>query len=210
MRGLLILCALAIGALSGCGGSDPVPAAQAATRRRLTVVIGDSLTAGYIPTGGVLQLRQDLSYTADLAPIGDVVTAAVGGATTAAVLGTQVPWLRGLPADVVVITIGANDAIQGLDRGQALLNVIKIADTWPRAKLVLVAPPRVGMAADAWLLAWAADLQALANSRGARFVDAYAASRTDWLCLPPDPHPCAPAHREMGALVRSAIELGGR
>lgn len=209
MLRLVLYCVLAFAVLSGCGGG-PITEAKASPPRLLTVVIGDSLTAGYIPTSGVLQLRQDLSYTADLAPIGDVVTAAVGGATTAAVLGTQVPWLRGLPADVVVITIGANDAIQGLDRGQALLNVTKIADTWPRAKLVLVAPPRVGMAADAWLLAWAADLQALANSRGAQFVDAYAASRAEWLCLPPDPHPCAPAHREMGALVRGAIEVGGR
>jgi hypothetical protein len=46
--------------------------------------------------------------------------------------------------------------------------------------------------------------QALAAARGARFVDAYTASRSDWLCHPTDHHPCEAAHREIGAMVRTA------
>ena len=153
--------------LTGCGGSpSPIPEAAAATRRPLTVVIGDSITAGYIPTAGVLQLRQDLSYTADVAQLGDVVTAAVGGASTQAALGTQVPWLRSLPADVLVIMLGTNDAVLKLDRAQALANVGAIANTWPKARLVLVAPPYWDAAAAPWLAAWASDLRALAAARG--------------------------------------------
>jgi len=191
--------------LAGCGGSpSPIPEAAAATRRPLTVVIGDSITAGYIPTAGVLQLRQDLSYTADVAQLGDVVTAAVGGASTQAALGTQVPWLRSLPADVLVIMLGTNDAVLQLDRAKALSNVSAIADAWPKARLVLVAPPYWDAAAAPWLAAWASDLRALAAARGARFVDAYTASRSDWLCHPTDHHPCEAAHREIGAMVRAA------
>ena len=191
--------------LTGCGGSpSPIPEAAAATRRPLTVVIGDSITAGYIPTAGVLQLRQDLSYTADVAQLGDVVTAAVGGASTQAALGTQVPWLRSLPADVLVIMLGTNDAVLKLDRAQALANVGAIANAWPKARLVLVAPPYWDAAAAPWLAAWASDLRALAAARGARFVDAYTASRSDWLCHPTDHHPCEAAHREIGAMVRAA------
>lgn len=213
MRGLLILCALAIGALSGCGGSDPVPAAQATTRRPLTVVIGDSLTAGYMPQGqAMLALRQDLSYTQELAQIGDVVTAAVGGAGTREALGAQVPWLRGLPADVLVIALGGNDAVQGQQHVESIARVRAIADAWPKARLVLIAPPRYTADTDLWMGQWAAELRTLANSRGAVFVDLYAASlqAERWYCHPLDRHPCAAAHREMGALVRSAIELGGR
>ena len=162
--------------LTGCGGSpSPIPEAAAATRRPLTVVIGDSITAGYIPTAGVLQLRQDLSYTADVAQLGDVVTAAVGGASTQAALGTQVPWLRSLPADVLVILIGTNDAVLRLDRAKALANVAAIADAWPKARLVLVAPPYWDAAAAPWLSAWSADLRKLAAELKVPLVDVRAA-----------------------------------
>jgi lysophospholipase L1-like esterase len=207
MNKLANITALAFAALlfTACGGSEsPIPEAAAATRRPLTVVIGDSITAGYIPAAGVLQLRQDLSYTADVAQLGDVVTAAVGGASTQAALGTQVPWLRSLPADVLVIMLGTNDAVLQLDRAKALANVSAIADAWPKARLVLVAPPYWDAAAAPWLSAWSADLRKLAAERGARFVDAYAATRSDWLCHPTDRHPCEAAHREIGALVRLA------
>jgi lysophospholipase L1-like esterase len=206
MNKLANITALAFAALlfTACGGSEsPIPEAAAATRRPLTVVIGDSITAGYIPTAGVLQLRQDLSYTADVAQLGDVVTAAVGGASTQAALGTQVPWLRSLPADVLVIMLGTNDACCSLTAPKRW-PTCAIADAWPKARLVLVAPPYWDAAAAPWLSAWSADLRKLAAERGARFVDAYAATRSDWLCHPTDRHPCEAAHREIGALVRLA------
>ena len=203
---LPVLCLVAAAAclLLACGGGGPIPEARASQPRPLTVVIGDSITAGYIPTAGALQLRQDLSYTADLP--GDVITAAVGGASTSAALSGQVEWLRGIPADVVVILLGTNDAAQGVDRAQALDNVRKIAQAWPRARLVIVSPPRWDSSLDAWLAPWSADLRAFADGSGARFVDLYAASRPDWFCHATDRHPCAPAHREMGALIRSSVQ----
>ena len=91
-----------------------------------------------------------------------------------------------------------------LDRANALANVGAIANASPKARLVLVAPPYWAAAAAPWLAAWASDLRALAAARGARFVDAYTASRSDWLCHPTDHHPCEAAHREIGAMVRAA------
>ncbi|MDI4633283.1 SGNH/GDSL hydrolase family protein [Pelomonas sp. V22] len=200
----MCLVAAAACLLLACGGGGPIPEAKASQPRPLTVVIGDSITAGYIPTAGALQLRQDLSYTADLP--GDVVTAAVGGASTSAALSGQVEWLRGIPADVVVILLGTNDAAQGVDRQQALTNVRRIAQAWPRARLVIVSPPRWDQSLDSWLGPWSTDLRAFAEESGARFVDLYAASRSDWFCHPTDHHPCANAHREIGALIRSSVQ----
>jgi lysophospholipase L1-like esterase len=187
--------------LAGCGG-----AAATISPQRI-VVIGDSITAGYMPhAGAMLALRQGLSYTTELAEVGEVYTAAVGGASTAAALGTQPQWMAGVDPDTVVIMLGTNDAVLGLDRGQALANVRAIADRFPRARLVFVAPPKWDAAADAWLAPWAADLRALAGSRGARFVDTFVASRPEWLCHPVDRHPCSNAHREMGQLILSAMK----
>lgn len=193
---------LILSLLAGCGGETPASAAVPAKR---IVVIGDSITAGYMPQGGaVLRLRQDLAYTADLP--GEVFTAAVGGATTEAARFTQPGWLKPVPADVLVIMLGTNDAVLGLDRGAALRNVTAIADGWPTAKLVLVAPPGWDDKANLWLDLWAADLRTLAGQRGAKFVDLYAASKNaQWLCHEYDRHPCANGHREMGRLVSEAI-----
>lgn len=153
----------------------------------------------------MLALRQDLSYTSELSQAGDVYTAAVGGASTEAALGTQPQWLAGVDPDVVVIMLGTNDAVLGMDRGQALRNVIDIADKWARARVVLVAPPKWDAMANAWLDPWSADLRALAAARGARFVDAFASSRPEWLCHPVDKHPCEVAHREIGKMVLKEV-----
>jgi lysophospholipase L1-like esterase len=199
---VIVACSLLFAVvLAGCGG------AGAAVPQQRIAVIGDSITAGYMPHDGVtLQLRQGLSYTADLAQAGEVVTAAVGGASTADALATQAHWLAGVDFDTLVILLGTNDAVLGRDRAQALRNVTAIADRWPRARLVLVAPPRWAAAADAWLDPWSADLRMLAGQRGARFVDLFGASRPEWLCHPTDRHPCAAAHREMGAMVVAAVK----
>jgi lysophospholipase L1-like esterase len=201
----LVLVALAAILLGGCGGESP---ASAAVPARRIVVIGDSITAGYMPQGGaVLRLRQDLAYTADLAALGEVYTAAVGGATTEAARFTQPGWLKPIPADVLVVMLGTNDAVLNLDRGAALRNVTAIADVWPQARLVLVSPPGWDAAANPWLDAWSRDLRTLAGQRGARFVDLYSASLTaQWLCHEYDRHPCASGHREMGRLVAEAIK----
>lgn len=186
--------------LGACGGS-----LASETPKRIGV-IGDSITAGYMPYGGVtLQLRQDQAYTRELEQAGEVITAAVGGATTAMALNNQAEWLRGTHLDVLVVHLGTNDAYQGLDRAQALRNVSALLDRWPNAKQVIVAPMRWAGPQEAWLAPWVEDLRELSRSRGAAFVDLRAAEAPEWRCHPIDRHPCASAHREIGRLILAAI-----
>lgn len=207
----LLICIL----LAACGGGgDPIPEARAEPPRPVIVVIGDSITAGYMPhDGAALQLRQDLAYTSELADLGHVATAAVGGATSAAAR-YQAEWLAPLPADVVVVMLGVNDADKGMARADSLTNVRAIAATWPRAKLVLVSPPSWGTGIDAWLADWERDLQAYALTSGAAMVPIYSASLSrSWRCHATDRHPCAAGHREIGAAVAAAVRAslqGGR
>lgn len=203
MKALLILAALLLAACGG-GGYE----AQAAPARPLFVAIGDSITAAYMPGSGARnRLAPELAYTAELRALGEVVTAAVGGSTTEAAAVNQVYWLAPLRPDVVTILLGTNDAVYSLSRPTALQNVIRIAEAWPGARVVLISPPRWSIKTDPWMTAWSRDLQQLATSRGWQFVDAYAASTAEnWQCSTEDFHPCEPAHRKLGRMVSDAAK----
>lgn len=206
MRRVICIAALL---LSACGGGgSPLSSAQAQAPKPLIVAIGDSITAGYMPGDGARnRLAQDQAYTAELRPLGQFVTAAVGGATTEAARLNQLWWLSPLSPAVVVVMLGTNDAVLGYSRETALANVTTIVQAWPRAKVVLISPPRWDDARDPWMSAWSADLQRLASASGAQFVDAYAASlAAPWQCSAEDHHPCADAHRQLGRMVATAVQ----
>lgn len=207
MRYLLSLLTALLASCGG-GGDSPLNSSQAQTEARpLIVVVGDSISAAYMPGDGARnRLAPELAYTKELRAIGPVVTAAVGGATTRDALNNQTYWLAPLAPRVVVILLGTNDAVLGLSREQALANVDAIASAWPGAKVVLVSPPRWSDRADPWMAAWSQDLQRLALQRGARFVDAYRASFAGWQCNPEDGHPCEAGHREMGRMVAAEVQ----
>lgn len=204
------LCAAMAAALVGCGGgggSSPIPAAHAEPPKPLIAVIGDSITAGYMPHDGVaIQLRQDLAYTTELRAVGHVVTAAVGGVTAAEAL-KQAKWLAPLSVDVVVVMLGVNDADQRRPHAAVLEDMRAIVATWPRARVVLASPPSWGTGIDPWLAQWERELQVYANSIGARMVPVYSTSLTrTWRCHSDDRHPCAAGHREIGAAIAAAIK----
>jgi acyl-CoA thioesterase-1 len=97
-------------------------AAQAGTR---VVALGDSLTAG-------LGLPPDQSFPARLqqrlAAAGtavEVVNAGVSGDTSAGGLA-RLDWALGDHPDVVLIELGANDALRGIDPKQTYANLDKI------------------------------------------------------------------------------------
>lgn len=203
----LLLAALCI--IVGCGGggsSSPIPEAQAATPHPLAIAFGDSLTAGYVPVGGYLQLRQDLSYTRELAPVADVVTLAVGGATSADGLGYQAATLRGLPAHAVVVMFGINDALKGLTAAQTSDNIGRILAGYPGAKRVVIAPPLWSEQTRAAQASLTEELRARSLSWGAVFIDRYTPSANLAPYCTTDRHPCEDWHRETGRLVAAALQ----
>jgi acyl-CoA thioesterase-1 len=99
--------------------------AQTKTAPVRIVVLGDSLVAGY-------QLKASDAFPAQLeralkakGHAVDVINAGVSGDTTAAGL-ERLRWAVPERTDAVILELGANDALRGLDAGRAKANLEKI------------------------------------------------------------------------------------
>ena len=86
------------------------------------VVLGDSLTAGYMLSekdAFPAQLERKLKASgADV----EIINAGVSGDTTAAGLA-RLDWAVPDGTDAVILELGANDALRGLDPGKARRNL---------------------------------------------------------------------------------------
>lgn len=166
--------ALTLAAAAGCGAADraeqgpppapPVEADSGAVARspsgpsgeassddaHTVLFLGNSLTAGYglDPTQAYPHLIQQKidSLGWDF----DVVNAGLSGETTAGGR-RRVSWLLRRPVDVLVLALGGNDALRGVDPGATRANLQAIIDTtrarYPQARIVLAgmqAPPNMG------------------------------------------------------------------
>ena len=116
LRVLLCNCLLAVLAV----GAEAVPA-----RPIRIVVLGDSLVAGF-------QLKAADAFPAQLERAlkarghsVDVINAGVSGDTTAGGL-ERLTWAIPDATDAVILELGANDALRGLDPAQAKANLEKI------------------------------------------------------------------------------------
>jgi acyl-CoA thioesterase-1 len=123
---------------------------DAVTAARSVVFVGTSLTAGY----GV---GSELAYPALIQTMIDsagfpfrVVNAGISGETSAGGL-RRIDWSLQQPTDVLVLELGANDALRGLDPDQLRSNLDAILnrarELHPRIALVLIgmeAPPNLG------------------------------------------------------------------
>jgi acyl-CoA thioesterase I len=92
------------------------------------VVLGDSLVAGY-------QLKESDAFPAQLERVlkakghtVEVINAGVSGDTTANGLD-RLQWATAERTDAVILELGANDALRGLDPGRAKANLEKIITT---------------------------------------------------------------------------------
>jgi acyl-CoA thioesterase-1 len=147
--------------LAACGQGTPERAAstgsaaasaprRAAPTAQRIVFLGDSLTAGY-------GLDRDEAYPSRIqerlraAGMGaDVVNAGVSGDTSAGGL-RRVDWALDGDVRVLVVALGGNDALRGLDTGDLRRNLAAIIERAKRRNVAVVlagmeAPPNLGPA----------------------------------------------------------------
>lgn len=158
---VLLLCVLL---LAACGSensetdtAEPVPSTESSSETQTSdtgalrvVVLGNSIAAGYgldpeqaFPA--LLQKKAD-----DLGWNVDVVNAGVSGETTAGGL-RRIDWLLRERVDVLIIELGGNDGLRGLDTRVTKDNLQGIIDAtrdaYPEARVILAGmqiPPNLG------------------------------------------------------------------
>lgn len=147
------------------------------------VALGDSLTAGLgLPADATFPVRLQQALAQKGVAI-EVVNAGVSGDTTADGL-SRLDWSVPDDTDAVIVELGANDALRGLDPGQARANLDAILKRLAACKLPVLlagmrAPPNLG--AD-YTKAFDAIYPDLAAAYGALlypfFLDGVAADRS--------------------------------
>lgn len=139
----VVLCLLACMALG-------LWAAETATERKQVLVLGDSLAAAYgvEPEMGFVALLQKKADEAKL-PF-TIVNAGVSGDTTAGGL-RRIDWLLRRPVDVLVLELGGNDGLRGIQPAATRANLQSIIDKtkakYPHVKIVIAGmqmPPNMG------------------------------------------------------------------
>ncbi|MBV9861374.1 MAG: arylesterase [Alphaproteobacteria bacterium] len=123
-------------------------AGQAAARVPEILAFGDSLTAGFgLPASGAFPARLEARLR-EQGVEAKVVNAGVSGDTTAGGLA-RLDWALADKPDFVILALGANDALRGIDPGTVRHNLDAIIDKIQAtgAKLLLLgmlAPPNWG------------------------------------------------------------------
>lgn len=135
-------------ALSACLLAAVSPAANAADRPLRIIAFGDSLTAGYgLPASAAFpaQLQKALEMTGRKIVIEN---AGVSGDTSQAGLD-RLDWSIGDGVDGVIVELGANDALRGLDPAQTRSALDQIIVRLKARKIPVMlagmrAPPNMG------------------------------------------------------------------
>lgn len=143
----LLLAVLLLGTAGNPGGGA-APAAHAQGRERVIVAFGDSLTAGLgvaAAEGYPAVLEQKIkeagySY--------QVVNSGVSGETTAGGL-RRVDWVLRSRPEIVLLELGANDGLRGLDPIQTEKNLSAIIERFQKEGVVVILagmkmPPNYG------------------------------------------------------------------
>jgi acyl-CoA thioesterase-1 len=148
------LLALVVAGLCPVGGAGGAGAAEPAAPPVRLVVLGDSLTAGYgLPRADAFPARLEQALRAEGLAV-SVIDAGVSGDTTAggrARLGWALGRTPGEAPDAVIVELGANDALRGLDPEEAYRNLDAILTELGRRGIPvllagMLAPPNMGSA----------------------------------------------------------------
>lgn len=115
---------------------------------KIVLALGDSLTAGY---GLDQQLAFPVQLQAALNQAGTNVTVINGGVSgdTSAGGRSRLEWLLANPIDGVIVELGANDGLRGLDPAQTRTNIDWILATLKKRNIPvlltgMLAPPNLG------------------------------------------------------------------
>ncbi|WP_288904090.1 arylesterase [uncultured Sneathiella sp.] len=112
------------------------------------VAIGDSLTAGYgLPTGEDFVTQLETALQADGYNV-EIKNAGVSGDTTAGGL-QRIDWAIGKGADFVILELGANDALRGIEPDETRRNLSQIIELIQQKDIPILlagmrAPPNMG------------------------------------------------------------------
>jgi acyl-CoA thioesterase-1 len=144
-RGALATAVVAAGMLLAASGP---PAGQAAAATPVVVAFGDSLTAGLgLPEKDSFPAQLERALKARGQQV-KVVNAGVSGDTASAGLA-RLDWAMPDDASAVIIELGANDALQGLDPAATKATLEKIITELKARRLPILlagmeAPPNLG------------------------------------------------------------------
>lgn len=187
-------------------GATPGPTAP-----RTILFVGTSLTAGY----GV---GEDLAYPAVLQQEIDaaglpfrVVNAGISGETSAGGL-RRIDWSLQQPVDVLVLELGANDGLRGLDPDAMRRNLDEILtrarDRYPDIAIVILgmeAPPNLGNAYTVRFRRVYTDLARKYDAALVPFLLDGVAGQQE-LNIADGIHPSAAGHRIVAGTVWSVLE----
>jgi len=135
---------------SASAENTPDDAKEPTSRAPRLVILGTSLTAGLglTPEKAYPSVMQTLADSAGV-PV-RIVNAGLSGETSAGAL-RRAGWVLDQPADVVVLEVGANDGLRGVDPDSTYANLLGLIDSvrthQPGAKVALVqmeAPTNLG------------------------------------------------------------------
>jgi len=193
--------------------SPLLPAATPAAAPRTIVFLGDSLTAGY----GLADPASE-AYPALIAERlraartpWKVVNAGISGDTTAGGL-RRIDWTLRAPVDVLVVALGANDGLRGVDPAVTAANLRGIIERararHPAVRILLAGmqlPPELGAAHTAAFARVFPDVAAATGSALVPFLLAGVGGNPA-LNLGDRIHPNAAGHAVMAATVWFLLE----
>lgn len=145
------------------------------------IALGDSLTAGYgLPPDEGFVPKLDAWLAANGAEDVEIVNAGVSGDTTAGGLA-RLDWALGEPADAMILELGANDMLRGLDPEAARSNLDRILDeVSSRGMPVLLAGvPAIGNFGPEYQARFSAMYSDLAEEHEAILYPSFFAGLTD-------------------------------